>query len=221
MSCCWKMLLDHVCLRAKCTKLGLGLWPGQSFSLDPTTTSRPWCNGTFATGRNSHDASVAITKLLPWENSKLKMTQVSCKPNWPCQISTEQCPMLPLGAKERVSRAGDGCSSGDLELIKASSNSYTIYSPFLSHLHFFSSFFISTWGWCSGDFSKLHFDFDEPCWALHSLGGDFKSLGKTWNQQQVMEPFWYHCKPFDLARSEANLTTTPLEPLNGAWICRS
>ena len=28
---------------------------------------------------------------------------------------------------------------------------------------------------------SIIFDFHEPWWALHSLGGDFKSMGKTSN----------------------------------------
>ena len=63
---------------------------------------------------------------------------------------------------------------------------------------------------------SIIFDFHERWWALHSLGGDFKSMGKTSNQQHVTEPFGYHCKPLDFARNEANLTTAPLEPLNRA-----
>ena len=37
--------------------------------------------------------------------------------------------------------------------------------------------------------------------------------GKASKKQQVTEPFWYHCKLFEFVRNEANLTTTPLEPL--------
>ena len=54
------------------------------------------------------------------------------------------------------------------------------------------------------------FDFHER-WALHSL--EVPMWGKTSNKQQVRELFWYHCKPLEFVRSEANLTTTPLEPL--------
>jgi hypothetical protein len=32
--------------------------------------------------------------------------------------------------------------------------------------------------------------------------------GKTSKKQQVRELFWYHCKPLEFVRSEADLTTT-------------
>ena len=66
-----------------------------------------------------------------------------------------------------------------------------------------------------------------PAGILESMaGGDLPKLHSETLQQDgpqgnlVGEPFWYHCKPLEFVRSEANLTTSPLEPLR-AWICRS
>ena len=116
--------------------------------------------------------------------------------------------MLPLGAKERFSRAGDGCSSGDLELIKASSNSYT-FKLFSSHLNCFHIF-----SYLLGDGAvetSQNFILTFMNRGGHCAAWEETSMGKTSNQQQVTEPFWDHFKPLDFARSEANLTTTALE----------
>ena len=68
-----------------------------------------------------------------------------------------------------------------------------------------------------------------PAGVAESMpGGDLPKRCHSETLQQdgpqgnlVGEPFWYHCKPLEFGRSEANLTTTPLEPLWRAWICRS
>ena len=128
--------------------------------------------------------------------------------------------MLPRGAKERFSRAGETCSAGDLELIGYGRDNgwnagiYARWRP-LNKLHPPWVIFPIDLQLGNGvRHESIIFDFHERWWALHSLGGDLKSIGKTSDQQQVPEPFWYHCKPLDFVRSEANLTTTALEPLH-------
>ena len=163
----------YASLRAKCTsKLGalLGLWPGQSFNLNPATTSRLWCNATLGTEKNTAMMHLleAIAELLPWENSKLmsvvQVDHIKYQPN-----SAPCCRVL-------VPRNDSVVPAGILESMPG------------------------------GDLPK----------RCHS-----ETLQEDGPQGNlVREPFWYHCKPLEFLRSEANLTTTPLEPLR-AWICRS
>ena len=165
----------YACLRAKCTsKLGalLGLWPGQSFNLNPATTSRLWCNATLGTEKNSHDASVggnswtsALRKLKAHECRASKIDHIKYQPN-----SAPCCPVL-VPRNDSVVPAGipESMPGGDLP-------------------------------------KRCHSE-------------TLQENGPQGNL--VREPFWYHCKPLEFVRSETNLTTTPLEPLWRARICRS
>ena len=165
-----------ICLPpSKCTsKLGalLGLWPGQSFNLDPATTSKLWCNGTIATEKKIAMIHLleAIAELLPWESSKL--------------MSVVQAKLTISNINQTVSDAAGS--------------------------------------WCQGTIQSCQLEF----WNLCQVETSQNVVIVKRSNKMVHKVIWLGSlsviivKPLEIVRSEANLITTPLEPLR-AWICRS